>query len=117
MSLAGDEGKPPPRFCPGRDPRRSYHAAVWEQQGPVEAMVRLPGSQAGAGGPLASVWGINASWHPVVPVSIGAFPSPASPLLTLQAQPVLHLNKTIIKTIQLSQLLNHLIPKSIPWVI
>lgn len=77
------------------------------------------------GGHGALRGGTNASWSPGVPISIGATaatgetasPSPASLPLTLRAQLVLHLNKTIIKTIRLSQLLNHLIPKSIPWVI
>lgn len=65
--------------------------------------------------------GTNVSWLPVVPIVIGACPQglrcSLPSLSTLQAQLVPHLNKTIIKTIRLSQLLNHLIPKSIPWVI
>lgn len=91
-------------------------------EGSVEALAWCLAATPALGGHRALCGVTNASWRPVVPVSIGAAgeaasPSPTSPLLTLQAQLVLHLNKTIIKTIQLSQLLNHLIPKSIPWVI
>ena len=112
--------------CLGRGPRCSdclprcrpgAAKGVWRfSPGCLAATPALGGRWALRGGP-------NASWRPVVPISIGAAageaasPSPASPPLALQAQLVLHLNKTIIKTIRLSQLLNHLIPKSIPWVI
>lgn len=108
------EGEPPPcSLAP------AWPGALAAPAAPRASLAATPA----LGGRRALHGDTNPSQRPGVPISISAAAAreaaspPPAPPLALQAQLVLHLNKTIIKTIRLSQLLNHLIPKSIPWVI